>query len=308
MSRNRCANNYGATTRRIRASVAVRWKSGEFGFARSSAPWTSVCPPTGFELVAKVGSDGVVAHLGDNTVTVYAVRWAVLPGVNGEGLLLVPANPPIARVIALPDADWTPEMYSGLANGLVGHQPAAARLALAGVEVLVPTLISRDDTFSGSPLVAYTNQPHREFIYRQAFEMGRHVIGYEVEKIQSAVDLFQERNKGQNAELPIGVVGVGEGGLLALFAAAADPRIDAALVSGYFQSRNAVWQEPIYRNVWSQLTEFGDAEIAGLIAPRSLLIEACAVPEVAGPKAPRDGRRGGAAPAQSKCAPGKRAR
>ena len=28
-----------------------------------------------------------------------------------------------------------------------------------------------------------TDQPHREFIYRMACEMGRHVIGYEVQKI-----------------------------------------------------------------------------------------------------------------------------
>ena len=35
------------------------------------------------------------------------------------------------------------------------------------------------------------------------------------------------------------MIGVGEGGLLALYAAAVDPRIDAALVSGYFQTARA---------------------------------------------------------------------
>jgi dienelactone hydrolase len=252
----------------------------------------------GFEVMAKVGGDGVVARFGD--VVVYAVRWPVLPGVTGEGLLLEPRKPSVARVIAIPDADWTPEMFAGLAAGLGDHQLAPARLAAAGVEVVVPTLISRDDTYSGSPLVAYTNQPHREFIYRQAFPLGRHIIGYEVDKIQAAVDQLRQLNERQKVQLPIGVMGVGEGGLLALYAAAIDPRIDAALVSGYFQKRTAVWEEPIYRNVWSQLTELGDAEIAGLIAPRPLVIEACAAPEVAGPPPPRDGRRGGAAPGRIK--------
>ncbi|GIS59088.1 MAG: hypothetical protein CM1200mP2_13130 [Planctomycetaceae bacterium] len=51
-----------------------------------------------------------------------------------------------------------------------------------------PTLISRDSEFSGDPRVRYTNQPHREFIYRMAFELGRHVIGYEVQKVQAAID------------------------------------------------------------------------------------------------------------------------
>ena len=55
-------------------------------------------------------------------------------------------------------------------------------------------------------------------------------------------------------------------------------------MSGYFRTRERIWEEPIYRNVWALLTEFGDAEIASLIAPRPLVIEACAVPEVAGPR------------------------
>ncbi len=248
----------------------------------------------GFEVVAKVGEDEVVARW--NGVKVYAVRWHVLAGVTGEGLLLEPPAPPAAQVIALPDADWTPETFIGLASGLGNDTPIPIRLAAAGVQVLVPTLISRDDTYSGNPLVVYTNQPHREFIYRQAFPLGRHIIGYEVEKIQAAVDQFQKLNAQQKRDLPIGVAGVGEGGLLALYAAAIDPRIDAALVSGYFQDRTGVWQEPIYRNVWGLLAEFGDAEIAGMIAPRSLIIEACATPEVAGPPPPAQGRRATAAP------------
>ena len=79
-------------------------------------------------------------------------------------------------------------MFVGIVAGIRDHQPFASRLAAKGIQVVVPTLISRDDSYSGSPRVAYTNQPHREFIYRQAFELGRHIIGYEVEKVQAAVD------------------------------------------------------------------------------------------------------------------------
>ena len=96
--------------------------------------------------------------------------------------------------------------------------------------------------------------------------------------------------------MPIGVAGVGEGGLLALYSAALDPRIQACWVSGYFQAREAIWQEPIYRNVWGLLTDFGDAELAAMIAPRRLMIEACRAVEVAGPPAAREGRAEVAAP------------
>jgi cephalosporin-C deacetylase-like acetyl esterase len=93
----------------------------------------------------------------------------------------------------------------------------------------------------------------------------------------------------------LGVLGYAEGGLLAFYAAALDTSIHATLVSGYFDSRQRVWEEPIYRNVFGLLREFGDAEIATLIAPRALLIEHSKVPQIDGPPKTRD-HRGGAAP------------
>jgi dienelactone hydrolase len=148
-------------------------------------------------------------------------------------------------------------------------------------------LIDRQDTWSGNPkLRRRTNQTHREFIYRMGYEMGRHIIGYEVQKVLAAVDWFTQA-KGH---APVGVAGYGEGGLLALASAALDERLAWAVVSGYFAPREAVWQEPIYRNVWRLLHEFGDAEIAALIAPRGLLINLDRGPVVEGSPPARSGR------------------
>ncbi len=254
--------------------------------------------PHRFELVSSLDRSSVVAR--NRHVTVHAVRWQVLDGVTAEGLLLVPATLR-AGVVALPDADWTPEMFCGVSDGLSESVQFVRRLAEAGCLVAIPTLISRHDDFSGSPHVAFTNQPHREFLSRQAFEVGRHVIGYEVQKVLAAVDLIEQHAQRQIPEsspqsFPIGVAGVGEGALLALYSAAIDTRLRASLVCGYFQEREGIWQEPIYRNVWGLLTEFGDAELAGLIAPRRLVIEACRAVEVAGPPVVREGRRASAAP------------
>ncbi|MBI1311854.1 hypothetical protein GC176_11225 [bacterium] len=255
---------------------------------------TATSPGTfSFELLDSIERSAEVAR--SNDITVFAVRWQVLDGVTAEGLLLRP-HKVSAAVVALPDADWTPEEFTGLAGTLPASSRLPWRLAAEGCLVIVPTLISRSDEYSGSPYVAYTNQTHREFVYRQAFEMGRHVIGYEVQKTLAAVDLLEQIGERSRSELNIGVAGIGEGGLLALYSAALDPRIDTALVAGYFSTREGVWEEPIYRNVWGLLTEFGDAELAGMIAPRSLTIEACAVPESTGPPDVRQGRRGGAAP------------
>ena len=131
----------------------------------------------------------------DETISIHAIRWAVLPGVHGEGLLLTPKNGVSARVVAIPDADQTPEQLVGLAVGTPIQSQFARRLAEAGCQVVVPVLIDRDDEWSGDSRAAFTNQPHREWIYRQAFQMGRHIIGYEVQKILSIRGLVQQRKQ-----------------------------------------------------------------------------------------------------------------
>jgi hypothetical protein len=249
----------------------------------------------GFELLESLERSSVVARLPG--IVARAVRWQVLDGVTAEGLILIP-DQIRAVVVAIPDADWTPEAFCGIVPGVATSARFPRQLAAAGCLVIVPTLISRDDQLSGHPRVGYTNLPHREYLYRQSFVVGRHVIGYEVQKVLAAVDLA-ERLRPRNIanspapttiahlRYPLGVAGVGEGGLLALYSAAIDPRVDACWVAGYFEERAGVWREPIYRNLWGLLAEFDDVELAGLIAPRRLTIEACACVEVVGPPPPR---------------------
>lgn len=201
---------------------------------------------------------------------IYQVRWPVFSRVSGEGLLLEPKGATVGTVIAIPDASQQPEQLVGLSNGISSGSQYARHLAENGFQVLVPVIISRDLVFADRD----KQQTYREWLYRQAYHMGRHIIGYEVQKIMSAIDWFKLRNTNTK----IGVAGYNEGGLLAMYAAAVDKRIDAAMVSGYFNSRQQVWDEPVYRNVWGLLTEFGDAEIASLIAPRALVVEYSAVP------------------------------
>ena len=212
---------------------------------------------------------------------IYQVRWPVLEHVSGEGLLLQPRRPPLAHVIALPDADQTPEQLVGLATGVPREAQFARRLAENGFEVVVPVMIDRTSRWSGNPDIRMTDQTHREWIYRQAFHMGRHVIGYEVQKVLAVVDWFKQKRAGTAR---VGVAGYAEGGLVAFYAATVDTRIDAALVSGYFDSRQETWSEPIYRNVWGLQREFGDAELATLIAPRGLVVEYSTVPSITGQK------------------------
>jgi dienelactone hydrolase len=248
-------------------------------------------PVKELEYVASTEQPALVAEA--DGYRVFAVRWPVLEGVEGEGLLLEPKGKPLACVVALPDADQTPEMLVGLAPGVPEQAQFARRLAENSCRVLVPTLIDRKDDYSGNPkLGRMTNQPHREFIYRMAYQMGRHILGYEVQKVLAGVDWF-----AQEKDHPlIGVVGYGEGGLVALLSGALDTRIHATVVSGYAGPREDLWQEPIYRNIWGVLREFGGAELTLLFSPRrAITIEHADWPHVEGPPAPHQGR-GGAAP------------
>lgn len=185
--------------------------------------------------------------------TEYQVQWSAFRDVQGVGRLVEPRSKRVeASVILIPDASQMP------ANFLV----EAGNLASQGCRVLLPMLINRDDheNFSMS---------NREWVHRSAYELGRTLAGYEVQKILAGVDCLASIPGGDK----IAVIGWGEGGRLALYSAALDERINVACVSGYFGPRAGVWNEPADRTVFGLLNHFGDAEIASLISPRSVIIE-----------------------------------
>lgn len=187
---------------------------------------------------------------------VHLVSWPALPGMDAEGVFVKPAQAPRRCLILLPDAGQEPE-------DLVSRVPPDTL-------ALIPVLINRESTWSGNPRIRMTTQPHREFIYRMAYQAGRHIIGYEVQKTLAAVDWFTRSYPG----VPVAVAGAGEGGLIALFSAVADERISEVTVSGYAGPSPEVWREPIYRNVWSLLPEFSAGNLERLIVPRKLIRQA----------------------------------
>ena len=78
--------------------------------------------PAEMEYVASVAVPAKVAET--DRFVAYAVRWPVFDGVYGEGLLLQPKGRVVARVVAVPDADQTPETIAGLLQAI----PASDKL------------------------------------------------------------------------------------------------------------------------------------------------------------------------------------
>ncbi|MGB4711379.1 MAG: dienelactone hydrolase family protein [Fuerstiella sp.] len=233
-------------------------------------------------LIVTPGDSGQL-HQADR-YTVYRVRWNVLcdpaptaknlPSIQGEGLMLVPSGMPTAFAVVVPDADETPEQLCGLASGLESEHQIARHLAASGVQVIVPSLISRKE----SKRNGRSRLTNREYLSRSAFLLGRQLMGYEIQKILSAVDWFETRQS--KSAVPIVVCGRGEGGMLAMYAGALDRRISATGVAGYFGPRDSSWNEPLDRNVFGRLTDFGDAEVGRLIIPERLVIGDFGYPEV----------------------------
>lgn len=220
-----------------------------------------------------------------STFDIYAVRWAAFGDVTGEGLWLQPRESDqevLADVIVVPDAEQSPESLVGLVEGTPAESQIARRLAESGCRVLVPALIDRSVALRSGR--AQTTA--REYVYRSAYVLGRHMIGYELQKIFAAADWLCSAPAGSAAQAtdqpavrPLGIIGWGEGGMLALYAGALDPRFSLVGVSGYFAPRETLWQQPIDRNVFGLLELAGDAELAAMVAPRTLVIEACRSPE-----------------------------
>lgn len=215
--------------------------------------------PITMQPVATLTDDGVIAE--SEQFQVIKVRWSVLDGVNGEGLLIEPKQQPLANVIVIPDVSETPEI---VIFGK-GDQPSYGieTLAAQPCRILVPAVTPRTIEQRGRAELT-----RREFLQRSSFELGRHLIGFEIQKVLAAVDWMHADSK----ELPIILGGLGEGAMLSFFAGAVDHRINAVCMKGFFGDRKRIWQEPVERNVFGLLLEFGDAEIATLIAPRQLVV------------------------------------
>jgi dienelactone hydrolase len=193
--------------------------------------------------------------------TVSLVEWPILRlgnsgstgGFSGAqvrecGVLLIPKSTgKHAATIALADAD----------------QPAAV-VATPGEVTFSPFYVRRR-TFS----LPWTED--RRWLFRLGYQVGRHLIGAEVQQVSSAYDFL--------ASLPevdptrIGVAGWGQGGVTALYAAALDLRLASARVVNYLGRSGQPWEEPEDRMIWRIAERFGDSEIASLVRPRPLVIE-----------------------------------
>lgn len=191
-------------------------------------------------------------------------------GTFARGLVIASTSPGRhAAMILCPDADTWPERLAGLTEG-DQPPPWLTEAIRRGALVYVPQSIER---LADHPYCTVTKGKDRRMIlYRLGYPVGRTMPGFDVRETLAAVDYLARRVDVDPAR--IGVVGMGQGGMTALYVAALDRRVRAAVVADYFDRRDRCWQEPVDRRLPGQLSIGGDAELAALVAPRSLCVVA----------------------------------
>ncbi len=144
------------------------------------------------------------AYAATSTWQADLARWPVHADVDATGLYVRPKQGPDKfRAIVIPDAMFAPEHLVSLYVTKAGIAPWGAQLAAAGGEVIVTTPVSRQrEARKGRAIM--TDQ---EYLYRSAFELGRHVLGYQVNETLAAIDALSGTSK---TDLPTIVIGWGE--------------------------------------------------------------------------------------------------
>ncbi len=276
-------------TRSLRRS---HWTKGMIGDDASNRAWLENArevlkvvlgikksAPIDVQIYPWVTAESNAVILEDDLLRARVVRWPVLEGMHGEGLLIEPVSGAVTgTVIVSPDTEQNPEDWLGLGDGVSRESWWVRRYVQAGARVVIPDWISRAVQRRQSPSGGWgADLTHREYLYRPAFEMGRTVIGYETQKLLALVEWAKKAGDNNH---PVGLVGYGEGGYLAMMAAALEPRLDAVWISGVFGPRESQWHEPLDRNLFGFLKSFSSAELIAMADNSKVVVEFSQFPAV----------------------------
>ena len=196
-----------------------------------------------------------------------------IPGVELDCLLIRPVEleGPAPAILAQHGLASTPEHVVGCLEEPGAYHSFGYGLAKLGYIVIAPRMV--------------TFIEKRKRIYRKAMLMGQRLMGAEMFALSRAIDYLETLEHVDVGR--IGMYGLSQGGMSALWLPACDKRIKATVCSAYFNVRWRDMVVPGGENYVSyigteeedkffrgQLLEFSDGDIASLICPRAFFVEA----------------------------------
>lgn len=229
--------------------------------------------------------------LNTQTGKTYTRQLVVLQTVQGEFMpvfVLIPhvqGDTHLKPVIALHGhGTWGAEAILGdssnpniTAFNRTMNYDYAGQLAKRGYMVFVPELRGFGQRLEEPDLREASDPEWVSSCYAvgvNALLLGKTLLGMRVYDVMRLIDYIQSRPETNTETL--GCVGLSGGGMLTLFTTALDERITSAVVSGYFNSFRASIMSIRHClcNFVPGIVKVAEmADIAGLVAPRPLLIE-----------------------------------
>jgi dienelactone hydrolase len=245
------------------------------------------------------------------------VTYRLFDTIETDALLLTPHGAgPFPAVLAQAGVNCTPERICGYEedqrDGRGTYHRIGARLAAHGYVVLATRMVTGfDPHLTRDPdhraptlltplqaeiraylLTTYGKEAAKQFapqtrarlyLNRLCKTIGRDLMGMEMFALSRGVDLL--------ASLPtvrsdrIGMYGLSQGGLSALFLGPLEKRLQAVVCAMYFNERfhKQVIQSDLYGcfalssqedHLYPHLMEFADSDLASLICPRAFFVEA----------------------------------
>lgn len=243
---------------RVAAAGTIRDRKWQPDFSSEEAYRKSVQPHRA-RLRAMLGLRGYEpgkAEVRKLAPGVEEVRFTLDGGWPVRALIFAPTQPSGAAVIAIPPETYTAEAFA--------RTPWVTSLISSGTLVAIPTTVTRSTDHPLSKKLR--GRDLRNILHRYAFITGRTLTGLEVEQASALRQYFASRSGVQAARISV------LGGMSALFAAASDQRFASATILGYFDAHAKPQEEPFDRMIYGRMNEFGDAELAALIAPRPLTL------------------------------------
>lgn len=218
---------------------------------------TSNCPEPSLELCGE-----------DADCRIYRVVVSITPEIPMHGLLMIPHGTEKAPlVIAQHGGGGTPELCSDM-HGKNNYNHMVRRLLARGAVVFAPQLLlwNYKEALETNP--QYPIPHDRRGADNDLKRYGMSITGLEIRGIMNCITYLSGLSCVDESN--IGMVGISYGGYYTLHTMAADPRIKVGFSNACFNDRNCYpWPDWSYPNSGNT---FHDAEVAGLCAPRKLVL------------------------------------
>jgi len=223
--------------------------------------------------LARKGSEPRMELAGkDSVCTIYRVWIEVAEDIEAYGLYMLPHDigKKAPMLVCQHGGGGNPEAICDL-DTRINYHSFGHEAAKRGYIVWAPGLIMR---------CGYANDPaiegaERNLLDRRLKSIGSSIIGVELQMIiESTKTLVRHRPEIDSDR--IGMTGLSWGGFYTLHVTALYPEIKVAVPSGSFREHEAILNridDPENRTDRYHFDMFGNAQVAGMVCPRPLMIQ-----------------------------------